>query len=118
MTNPTAPFTRHHYRRNEVYARLVKTDNRRSFQARLLELYRRARRELQEGGANTLYLVVDVMVWKESEDSDRELVAPLTLVPIELTRKSVAHNFELALFDDAPRFNPGAVGDASSIFQH
>ena len=92
--------------RNEVYARLAKADNKRSFQSRLLELYRSARRELQEGGANTLYLVIDVLVWKESEDSDREFVAPLTLVPVELTRKSAAHNFELALFDDSPRFNP------------
>lgn len=91
---------------NEIYARLVKTDNRRNFQSRLLELYRKARRDLQEGGANTLYLVVDVLVWKDSDDSDREFIAPLILVPVELTRKSVGHNFELTLFDDVPRFNP------------
>ena len=92
--------------RNMVYARLVKPEQRRNLKSRLLELYRRARRELQEGGANTLYLVIDVLVWKQSDDSDRELVSPLVLVPIELTRKSASHDFEMKLFDDAPRFNP------------
>ena len=92
--------------RNKVYARLVKTGQRRSLHQRLLELYRKARNDLQEGGANTLYLVVDFLVWKESDSSDRELLAPFILVPVELTRKSVSHDFELALFDDAPRFNP------------
>ena len=91
--------------RGTAYARLVKPGQRRDLQSRLLELSRKARRDLQEGGSNTLFLVIDVLVWKETTSSDRELIAPLTLIPVALDRKSARHDFELTRFDDAPRFN-------------
>ena len=95
--------------RGQVYARLAKSGRGGSIRGRLLELYRKGRRDLQEGGANTLFLALDVLAWRQGENSSRELLAPLVLVPMELRRQSAQHDFELALFDDAPRFNPALL---------
>ena len=95
--------------RGQVYARLARPGQPGSIQGRLLDLYRKSRRDLQEGGANTLFLALDVLAWRQGENSSRELLAPLVLVPMELRRQSAQHNFELALFDDAPRLNPALL---------
>ena len=95
--------------RGQVYARLARPGQRGSVPGRLLDLYRKSHRDLQEGGANTLFLALDVLAWRQGENSSRELLAPLVLVPMELRRQSAQHNFELTLFDDAPRLNPALL---------
>jgi len=45
-----------------------------------------ARTNLQETGVNTLYYAFGFLEWYESEDSDRLLLAPLLLHPLEIER--------------------------------
>ena len=52
--------------------------------ARFKRLERDARLALEEGGANTLYLAIGLLRWREPDD-DVEHLAPLILYPIELT---------------------------------
>ena len=72
---------------------------------RLVELFRAARLALQEGGANTLYLVLGFLVWTQGGKDDRRCKAPLILIPVNLARQAVRAGFSLALHEDEPRFN-------------
>lgn len=71
-----------------------------------VEIYRKARTALEEGGANTLYLALGFLLWKHRDLKDeRRFHAPLILLPVTLERKSVRSGFRLSSHDDEPRFN-------------
>ncbi len=72
---------------------------------RLTGLYRAARTAIEENGASTLFAAVGLLEWRETEHSDRVLRAPLLLVPVELTRKSVLEGFSLRRIDEDTRLN-------------
>lgn len=72
---------------------------------RLLELYRATRTDLDESGANTLYLVLGFLRWFEDAQSRDERIAPILLVPIHLDRVSVKEGYRLRLGDDEARVN-------------
>lgn len=71
----------------------------------LVNLYRRARNDLEEGGSNTLYLAIGVLHWQRTGIASRTYRAPLILMPVNMTRKSVRSGVRLTLNDDEPRFN-------------
>lgn len=71
-----------------------------------INLLRKAKNDLEEGGANTLFLSLGFLKWKETVDSDRCYRAPLILIPVELTRKSArAPIYMKQLQDEQPLFN-------------
>lgn len=73
--------------------------------AQLVELYRKTRLDLAEGGANTLFLAVGFLVWKKSDSDTRSYRAPLILLPVKLERRSVRSGVKLSVHEDEPRFN-------------
>ncbi|MCP3734664.1 DUF3320 domain-containing protein [Sphingomonas sp. RP10(2022)] len=73
--------------------------------AQLIELYRKARLDLAEGGANTLFLAVGFLLWKKSDTDASQYRAPLILLPVRLDRRSVRSGVKLAIHEDEPRFN-------------
>lgn len=73
--------------------------------AHLLNVYRMARNDLDETGANTLFLAVGFLSWFETESSPKERLAPILLLPLKLVRKSVQEGFRVRLADDDPRIN-------------
>jgi very-short-patch-repair endonuclease len=87
--------------RNEIVAEL----DQRELEAGLVELYRKARSDIQEGGANTLYLALGFLRWKQSPDEQRSYRAPLLLKPVKLERQSVASGVKLRTHEDDPVFN-------------
>jgi len=84
---------------------------------RLTEIYRSARTSLDENGTNTLYAAVGFLEWKEAEHSDRSHRAPLLLVPVELTRKSVLEGFALRRLDEETRLNVTLIEMLRQQFQ-
>lgn len=80
---------------------LVETETNR----RLLELYRRSRMEMEESGANSLFLAIGFLEWRETDKSDQPHRAPLLLVPVRLDRKSVSHGFSLQRIDEETLVN-------------
>ncbi|WP_236638108.1 DUF4011 domain-containing protein [Mangrovicoccus ximenensis] len=74
-------------------------------QARLLELYRRARSDLAEGGTNTLFLSAGFLRWKRSEDDAKSYRAPLLLIPVKISRRSAQSDFVIEHHEDDIRFN-------------
>jgi hypothetical protein len=75
-------------------------------QASLIELYRASRAAIQEGGANILYLAFGFLTWRRDGRSERTPKAPLILIPVQLSRRSVRSAFQLTIHEDEPRFNP------------
>jgi hypothetical protein len=74
--------------------------------AQLVELYRKARLDLAEGGANTLFLAVGFLSWRKSATDAKAYRAPLILLPVKLERRSVRSGVRLSHHEDEPRFNP------------
>ncbi|WP_416425063.1 DUF3320 domain-containing protein [Pseudomonas sp. App30] len=87
--------------RGEVLASLEKA----KLDATLVELYRKARTDLEEGGANTLFLAIGFLKWKKSADDPKTYSAPLVLLPVKLERKSALSGVTLSMLDEEPRFN-------------
>ena len=72
---------------------------------RSVDLYRKAKSSLEEGGANTLYLAFGFLLWKQDVKENRRFRAPLILVPVTLERKSVRSGVRIIAHDDESRFN-------------
>ncbi|MCV6548493.1 MAG: DUF3320 domain-containing protein [Cohaesibacter sp.] len=94
-------FAAQSLQRNELPSMLEKDD----MNKRLIELFRRAKNDLNEGGSNTLFLAVGFLRWKRSETDEKSYKAPLLLLPVKLTRKSAASRFHLEHHEDEVRFN-------------
>ncbi len=72
---------------------------------RLLNVFRAGRTSLEEGGANTLFLTIGMLYWKDGSRS-RTQPAPILLVPVSLSRKSTRSGFSIARHDDETVVNP------------
>lgn len=76
------------------------------FDAALVDLLRKAKTDLREGGSNTLFLGIGAFVWRKTEAKDaKSYRAPLILVPVKLERKTAAAPFEIVGHEDDTRFN-------------
>lgn len=73
--------------------------------ASLVDLYRKAKSDLDEGGANTLYLAVGFLKWQKSEADSKDYRAPLILLPVKLERMSALSGVTMLRHDDEARFN-------------
>lgn len=71
----------------------------------LIDLYRKARKSLEENGANSLYLALGVVKWYENKRSQKAHYAPLILIPVELVRQSANRGYGIRLRDDDPQMN-------------
>ncbi|WP_206018695.1 DUF4011 domain-containing protein [Rubritalea profundi] len=74
-------------------------------EAELIDLYRKARTDINEGGANTLFLALGFLNWKKSAEDTRVYRAPLILLPVKLKRKSALSGVTMTVHEDEPRFN-------------
>ncbi len=71
---------------------------------RLTRLRRDVKRDLEEGGNNTLFLAIGFLRWKRP-DEDRTLLAPLILVPLSLTKRTSLSQYHVEAGDDDIRIN-------------
>lgn len=85
--------------------RLLAPRDAEKLEASLVDLYRKARSDLEESGASTLFLAIGFLRWQRPGAADRSYRAPLILLPVNLLRKSVNAGVRLVLGDDEPRFN-------------
>lgn len=72
---------------------------------RLIELYRKARLDMAEGGTNTLFVTVGFLRWQRREDDTERYRAPLLLIPVKLERRSAKSEFRISRFEDEVRVN-------------
>jgi very-short-patch-repair endonuclease len=97
----TKKFIEDALERDEIVSDMAQAD----LDAGMVELYRKAKTDLQEGGANTLYLALGILKWKQSESEERSYRAPLILLPVKLERKSAASRVKIAQHEDGAVFN-------------
>ncbi len=76
---------------------------------RLLETHYDAWLSLQEQGANTLYLALGMLRWREGSPGEQDRLAPVVLVPVRLERKSVRASWQLLALDEDPGANLSLV---------
>lgn len=86
---------------NEVLSTLPQ----KKLESELVDLYRKARTDLDEGGANTLFLALGMLKWKKTPEDPRTYRAPLILMPVTLNRKSAISGIRMTAHEDEPRFN-------------
>ncbi len=67
---------------------------------------KKARDIQEESGVNVCHLAFGFVHWRESENSDRVLSAPLLLLPITLKNKSFVDPYVIELTEDDPVVNP------------
>lgn len=87
--------------RNEVLALIPKD----KLDGQLVDLYRKANSDIEEGGANTLFLAIGFLKWKKSDKETKVYRAPLILLPVKLERKSALSGVVMTQHEDEPRFN-------------
>lgn len=88
-------------RRGEVLSDMGKD----ALDAALIELYRKARSDMEEGGSNTLFLALGFLKWKKLATDDNAYRAPLILLPIRLERRNAMAGVTIVAHEDEPRFN-------------
>jgi len=99
--NLEAEFARQALARSEVPCTMEKAQ----LDAALVDLYRKARTDMEEGGSNTLFLAVGFLRWKKTEHDPKTYQAPLILLPVKLNRRSILSGVKMSMLDDEPRFN-------------
>lgn len=87
--------------RNEV----LSLNEKGKLDASLIDLYRKARSDLAEGGANTLFLALGFLKWKKKPEDERSYRSPLILLPVKLERKSAISGVVMTQHEDEARFN-------------
>jgi very-short-patch-repair endonuclease len=71
----------------------------------LLRLSRAAAEAETDHGVSTLYAAFGFLRWYESADSQEEILSPLVLVPIRLSRESVESTWTVQAGEDEPAVN-------------
>ena len=61
---------------------------------------------IEEQGVNALYLALGMLHYRDAADSERELRAPVVLLPVALSRRSAGSGFTVKVADDEPVVNP------------
>ena len=83
---------------------------------RFITISRATRLNLEETGANTLFLALGFLKWIEPS-SDVENRAPILLIPMEIKRKSIQSGFRLKMLDDEARINVTLLQKLDSDYQ-
>lgn len=99
--DPMVKLLKEEFSQQRLRADLIEKD----LSTRLTQLYRAARTSLEENGANTLYMALGLLVWYESEVSQKPRYAPILLLPIEIMRKSVQTGYVIRQGEDDPQLN-------------
>ncbi len=89
------------YAKHELCSLLSDDD----LQKRLQSLYKSARLEMEESGANTLYIACGFLKWYRRDQPEKAILAPILLLPVELQRPSVRAGFSLKGLDEEVRIN-------------
>lgn len=94
-------FLAREMRASRLYADLTPAD----LSKRLVQMFRESRVNLEETGANTLYLALGFLEWFESPSSTTARRAPILLLPMQIVRGAVSEPFRIRLAEDEPRLN-------------
>lgn len=70
-----------------------------------IELFRKSKADFEEGGSNTLFLVIGVLQWCAAGEKDKKYCAPMVMVPVKFERNSARSKPYLIKHEDDAVFN-------------
>lgn len=76
-----------------------------AIEKQLKSIYRKAKVNLDENGANSLFIAIGFLKWRNSNDENRVYHAPILLLPLSMEKKSAGSNIVIELSDEEPQFN-------------
>ena len=85
--------------------RIVTLLNEEDLDYAIKNLYYTSRTDLEENGANTLFVAMGFLKWYESDVSKLARYAPILLYPIEMIRKSSARGYVIRFRDEEIQVN-------------
>ena len=77
------------------YQRLLTFYHQQDLDHILAHIHKNARQALEENGSSTLYLAVGLLKWFDRKTPDQARYAPVLLIPVEISRRSVNSRFML-----------------------
>ena len=95
---------------------LTTSHNEANLHSRLLATYYAARTHLEERGVNILFLAIGMLHWYEDDKSEKELKAPLLLIPVKLERTSAREKFKVSYNDEEVEANLSLATKLKSDF--
>jgi very-short-patch-repair endonuclease len=72
-------------------------------------IFREAKNVLDETGANSLFMALGSLCWKETPEAETVLKAPIIMVPVKLKRGAVGAGIRLERLDEETVFNPTLI---------
>ncbi len=87
------------------YNRLLTYYHEEDLNSILIHLYRNAKLSEEENGKSTLYLGVGLLKWFEPKNKQQQRFAPILLIPVELSRRSVNSKFTLRSREEETMIN-------------
>jgi len=100
-SDPLYQFADSEFKYNRLYTHYHQIE----LDAVLTHLFRNAKLAEEENGKSTLYLGVGLLKWIEPKNKDIPRLAPLLLIPVELSRKSVNAAFTLRSREEETMIN-------------
>lgn len=100
-SDPLYQFADSEFKYNRLYTHFHQIE----LDAVLTHLFRNAKLAEEENGKSTLYLGVGLLKWIEPKNKDIPRLAPLLLIPVELSRKSVNTPFTLRSREEETMIN-------------
>lgn len=86
--------------------KLVAAGEKKKIETALLNMYRKTRNDLEEGGSNTLFMSIGMLRWREAPESKKSYKAPLILLPVKLHRSNARSQITVSSNpDEEPVFN-------------
>lgn len=71
----------------------------------LVYIHKNAKQAIEENGSSTLYLAVGLLKWFDRKTPEQPRYAPILLIPVELSRRSVNSKFSLKSREEEPMIN-------------
>jgi hypothetical protein len=71
----------------------------------LVYIHKNAKQSIEENGSSTLYLAVGLLKWYDRKSPDKPRYAPILLIPIEISRRSVNSKFTLKSREEETMIN-------------
>lgn len=72
---------------------------------KITRIFREARTQMEESGANQLFLTVGMLKWYETDSSQKARYAPILLIPVELKKKLGKFTYSLSARDEDTLMN-------------
>lgn len=87
------------------YYRLLTHYHRQDLENILSYIHKNAKHTIDENGSSTLYLAVGLLKWFDRKTPTQPRYAPILLMPVEISRRSVSSNFTLRSREEETMIN-------------